>query len=82
MFQEMGQNKWIVSDLSFPERKWRKTIRTEKPGESVLSIPYIPQGDTGLFPLVTLLLSFTSHDLLGSPPSYRLKWTGSHLTSL
>ena len=31
MFQEMGQNKWIVSDLSFPERKWRKTIRTEKP---------------------------------------------------
>lgn len=31
MFQEMGQNKWIVSDLSFPERKWRKTIRTEMP---------------------------------------------------
>lgn len=33
MFQEMGQNKWIVSDLSFPERKWRKTIRTEMPWE-------------------------------------------------
>lgn len=71
--------KWVkTSGLSliwvFQRGSEERLSGQKSHGESVLNIPYISWGDNGHFPLVTLLLSCTSHDPLGSPPSYRLKW--------